>query len=190
MNHWVKGITMLLALNLAPEIARAQAAPDPWYAPSSKPRDFEVPKSLAGKTAIELPRNWQLVPGYGEVVFTAADRPRNNLSSAAIVLERVHLQASLGPSDISDALAQAEVRVMQERQPEVKDFEHQLKQSGDRRFILIQYSRAGLSGRDRVVQYSIPAGAVMFRLICIAPEAQMSAYQAAFAHVAFSFKPS
>jgi hypothetical protein len=47
-----------------------------------------------------------------------------------------------------------------------------------------------LSGRDRVVQYSIPAGAVMFRLICIAPEAQMSAYQAAFAHVAFSFKPS
>jgi hypothetical protein len=194
MNQRVKGIMMLLALWLMPAplaFAQGTPAPDPWYSRSPRPRDFAVPKISIGNTVIELPRNWQIVPGYGEVLLTAAERPRgNNPSAAAIVIEQAPLQASLTENDITDALAQAEVRVMQERQPDVQNFDRQLKEVDSRRFILIQYSRTGLTGRDRVVQYSIPAGNVMFRLICIAPEGQIAAYQPIFAHVAASFKPS
>ena len=56
--------------------------------------------------------------------------------------------------------------------------------------MLIQYSRGGLIGTDRVALYVFPAGRAMYRLICIAPEKEMvSKYQQIFAHVAWSFKP-
>jgi hypothetical protein len=42
-----------------------------------------------------------------------------------------------------------------------------------------------------VIQYSVPSGNVMYRLVCIAPTAQLAQrYQAIFAHVAASFKPT
>jgi hypothetical protein len=191
MDHGVRGIMMLLALCLAPaQIALSQAAPDPWYGRNPKSRDIENPKGPLRKVSIEFPRTWQIVPGYGEILVAVAEKTRNNQPAAAIVLEQSQLQAAINPNDITDELAQAEVGVMRARLPGVKTFEHQLKQADGFRFIFIQYSKPGMSGTDRVVQYSIPAGTVMYRLICIAPEAQLTKYQSLFAHVAASFKAS
>lgn len=191
MNHGVTGIVLLVALCLAPaQIALSQAAPDPWYGRIPKTRDFEVAKGPLGKVTIELPKNWQIVPGYGEILLAAAEKTRNNQPGAAIVLEQSQLQAAINQSDITDELAQAEVGVMRARLPGIKTFERQLKQADNFRFIFIQYSKPGLGGTDHVVQYSIPAGPVMYRLICIVPEAQLTKYQSVFAHVAASFKAS
>ena len=63
-----------------------------------------------------------------------------------------------------------------------------MKEVNGQRFILIQYSRPGLNGADRVVQYEFPDGLIMYRLIGVAPAAQFSKYQPTFAHVASSLK--
>ena len=64
-----------------------------------------------------------------------------------------------------------------------------MKEVNGRRFVFIRYFRPGLAGTDAVVQYAIPNGNVMYRLICIAPSAQLTTkYQATFAHVAQSLK--
>ena len=195
----LKGVAILLALFVAPVQSvpvaqRAEApavAPDPWYSRSSRARDFEVPKGLLGKFTIELPKDWQIVPGYGGVVFTAAEKTRSNQSGADIVLERMELGGPLEPKDLTPTFANAEMSAMRERQPGGQGFTQQLKDADGRRFILIQYTKPGWAGLDSVVQYSIPAGAVMYRLICIAPEAQLLAkYQPIFAHVAVTFKAS
>jgi hypothetical protein len=57
-------------------------------------------------------------------------------------------------------------------------------------FIVTRYTRPGLSGTDdHVVQYSFPIATTMYRLICIAPAAEVEKYRPLFAHVAASFTP-
>src|SRR5204863_2938796 len=92
--------------------------------------------------------------------------------------------------EVTDAFADLELRMIRGREPGGDNFAQQIKNADNRRFIFIQYSRQGVGGPDAVVQYSIPIGAVMYRLICIAPAAQLAKYQAKFAHVAASFKAS
>src|SRR5262245_21655239 len=191
MDVRVKTVVAGIALCLmqAAPIAESQTAPaDPWYALSSRPRDFQTPRGLVGKYAIELPRDWQIVPGYGGIAFMAAEKPRNNQSSAAIVLERMQLRAPIGPADVNATLAEIEASLVRAL-PGVQGVEQQIKQGEGRAYIFIQYTKPGLTGVDRVVQYSIPVGATMYRLICISPDGQLPNYQQKFAHVAASFKP-
>jgi hypothetical protein len=187
----ITGAAMVVALCLAQALfAQAQStAADPWYSRSPRPKDFEAPKVALGKFTIELPKDWQLVPGYGGVIFTASEK-RNNPSPAAIVLERMELGGAVEAKDVTATFANAELSAMRERQPGGQNFEQQVKEADGRRYIFIQYSKPGWTGPDRVVQYSVPAGAVMYRLICIAPVSQLPKYQPLFAHVAASFKAS
>jgi hypothetical protein len=192
MNLGVTGTVMFLALFLVQaQVAESQGAPpDPWYSRSSRPRDFEAPKVLLGKFTLELPRNWPIVAGHGGILFTAAERPRDNRSAAAIVLEQIQLQGTVDAKDVTPALADTEMSLIRDRQPGGQSFERLVKEAEGRRFIFIQYLKPGWTGQDRVVQYSMFAGAVMYRLICIAPAAQIAKYQPLFAHVAASFKAS
>ena len=119
------------------------------------------------------------------------EKTRNNQATAAIALEQMLLVEPLAVNDIDAVLAGLEEAAARQRDPAGQDFDQQVKEADGRRFVFIQYSRPGLNGLDRVVQYAIPSGRVMYRLICIAPAAQLTTkYQAMFAHVARSFKPS
>ena len=194
MDLGVKSVVLLgIALGLIQaQIAESQGAPpDKWYARSSKPRDFETPRGLPGKFAIELPkRDWQIVPGYGGVEFMATEKAKNNQAAVAVmILDHMQLRSPIGPKDVDAGLAEIESSLVR-GQAGGQKVEQQVKEAEGRKFIFIQYSKPGLSGPDRVVQYSIPVGAVMYRLICIAPEAQLNKYQEIFAHAAASFKAS
>ncbi len=164
--------------------------PDPWFGPSRRPNDFQAPRAPLGPFSIQIPKDWQIVPGHGHLLFTLVEKTRNSLPIAAIAVEQMPLGASLDPKDLSGTNAQFEVDFMRERQPGGENFEQQIKDADGRRFIFIQYTKPGLGGQDRVVQYSVPAGSVMYRLLCIAPVAQLAKYQTVFAHVAASFKPT
>jgi hypothetical protein len=166
-------------------VAAAQGTPDPWYGRSPRPRDFEAPKTPLGNFAIELPKDWQIVPGYGHIILTATEKTRSNQSAAAIVLEHMQLRGALA---VTAPVAQVELTSIREREPSGQDFSQQIKEVGGRQFIFIQYTRPGHAGPDRVVQYSILAGSVMYRLICIVSGSQLAKYQSTFAHVAASFK--
>src|SRR5687767_5110095 len=107
MGLGVRGIMMLLAIGMvhAQTAGSPKATPDPWYSSSPRPRDFEA--RPLGKFTIELPKDWLIVPGHGSVLFTAAERLRNNQSAAAIVLEQMQLQGSVQPKDVTGTLAEA-----------------------------------------------------------------------------------
>lgn len=179
---------MLLCVGQIGTVAAPQAA-DPWYGRSPKPKDFEAPKiPFGGRFTIELPKNWPMIAGHGAIVFTVAEKAKDNQpAAAAIALERIQLRSSVS---VTRALGDVELTNTQEREADGKDFAQEIKDVGGRRFIFIHYTRPGLTAGDSIVQYSVPVGAVMYRLICVAPTAQLSKYQPIFAHVAASFQPA
>ena len=184
----VKVAACLLTLCAAQAHLVSQAA-DPWFVRSSKPKDFEASKLPWSNISIELPKNWQLVPGHGGILLSAAEKTRNNQPAAVIILEQMRLQDTLLPKDLTDSTLNFEAASTRERDPAGANVQQQIKEgSAGRRFIFIQYTRPGLYGPDRVTQYSVPAGLILYRVICIATEAQLAKYQATCAHVADSFK--
>jgi len=191
MNIRLTATSLLVVFGLAHTHAQSQTAADVWFRRSTKPDDFSAAKLPWNTFSIELPKNWQLVPGYGGILLTAVEKTRNNQATAAIALEQMLLVEPLAVNDIDAVLAGLETAAARQRDPAGQDFDQQVKEADGRRIVFIQYSRPGLNGLDRVVLYAIPSGRVMYRLICIAPAAQLTTtYQATFAHVARSFKPS
>jgi hypothetical protein len=188
MRVAVKIFVCLLSLCVVEARVLSQAA-DPWFGKSTKPKDFEAAKLPWPNISVELPRGWQLAPGHNGTLLTAAERTRTNQPGAAILLEQMRLQDSLLPKDLSDATLGFEAASTKERDPASDHFQQQLKAAPDgRRFIFIQYTRPGFYGPDQVTQYSVPAGLILYRLICIIPESQVAKYQSTCAHVADSFK--
>jgi hypothetical protein len=187
MNGRRLKLFLLVILYLSHIAANAQGTSDPWYGPSSKPKDFEPTRAPSAQFGIELPKGWQILPGYASILFIATEKTRPNVSSAAIVLEHLQLRSALA---VNATVAEVELTSIREREPSGKDFSQEIKNVAGRQFIFIQYTRMGLAGPDRVVQYSILSGSVLYRLICIVSEAQVAKYQSTFAHVAASFKPN
>jgi hypothetical protein len=170
--------------------AAAQPPPaDPWYG-GPRPKDFELPRQFGNVFTIELPKNWQFVPGHTGTLFLIAEKTKKSDPAGAIALEYMRLQAAFDPSLLS-AVAPIELDDVQRRETAGKAFTMENKVVDGRALILIQYDRPGLFGApDHVVQYSFPVGQTMYRLICIAPAADVEKYRAIFAHAAASFTPT
>ena len=150
---------------------------------------FETPNR---QIRLEYPRrDWQIVPGYNASVVPGATSPIVSLMQrkheAAIVVEQTKLHQPLALDDITDLLGQLEAESVKERQPLASDIQPKLVQAGGRRFVIVNYGRQGVTGAERIRQYSIPAGADLFRLTCIASASQFARYEQVFAHVAASF---
>ena len=181
-------LLLVLCLLLLTSFSHAQQpAADPWFGPSSKPRDFAVPKVQLGSYSIELPKDWQIGPGHAGILLFATERTGNKLPRAAIKLEH---QSLFDAPTVTPEFGEAELRLIRQREPSGQGFTQQIKEGSGRRFVFIQYTRPGLVTTDSVVQYSIPVGAVMYRLICIAPQNELAIFQQIFAHVAASFRPA
>jgi len=188
----IRSTAIVLVFSLGLVETHAQPKPsDPWFGRSTKAGDFYAAK-LPWKTfSVELPDDWQLVPGFGATLLTIAEKGRGNQPGAAIVIEHTLNVLPLGPGDVDARLAKNEAEFAQGRDPGAQKVDAQVKDVNNQRFMLIQYSRSGFGVTDRVAVYVFPTGKVMYRLICIAPEAQVAAkYQEIFAHVASSFKPA
>jgi hypothetical protein len=189
MNLAARVVVCVLSVCVVEAHVMSQGAADPWFGRSVKPRDFEVPRLPWNTFTIELPKGWQLLPGHNGMLLTAAEKTRTEQPAAVIMLEQMRLQDSVLPKDLSDATLSFEAASTKERDPANQNFQQQIKTVPDgRRYIFIQYTRPGLYGPDRVTQYSVPAGLTLYRVICIAPEAQIAKYQPTCAHVADSFK--
>lgn len=193
MSVAVRVVVCALSLCFVEAQLSSQAAPAPaeWFAKSAKPRDFEIPRLPWNSFTIELPKNWQLLPGHNGVLLSAAEKTRSDQPAGIIMLEQMRLQDSLSAKDLSNATLTFEAASTKERDPAGQNFQQMIMQVPDgRRFIFIQYTRPGLYGPDRVTQYSVPAGLTLYRVICIAPDAQLAKYKPTCAHVAESFKPT
>jgi hypothetical protein len=191
MKTLLSTVCAVLMLDVVGSFAQAPPASDPWIRKSSKPGDFRAGRLPWNTFGVELPKDWQLVPGFSTSLVTVAEKTGGNQPTAAIIIEHILNPEVLEASDVDERLASFEVDWVRRRDPVGENFEQQVKEFEGRRFVMVQYGRRGLTGPDRVVVYVLPAGKVMYRLICIAPEKQMAEkYQAIFAHVAATFKPA
>ncbi|HEY3884306.1 MAG TPA: hypothetical protein VGL62_03810 [Vicinamibacterales bacterium] len=192
MHHYRFVRTLLAAAALAAlagSAAAQQQSADPWYGRMAKPKDFDPPKVFANTFSIELPKDWQLAPGHTGTVFLVAEKTKRFEAGAVITLEYMRLQAPFDPS-LLNALAPIELDDVRRRELAGQTFTLDHKMVGGRALIVIQYDRPGLAGApDHVVQYSFPIGQTMYRLICIAPTAEIQKYRPIFAHAAASFTP-
>ena len=169
---------------------RAQPRPEDWYGRQAKPKDFDAPKTFSGTFQIELPRDWQLVPGHTGTVFLVAEKTKRFQPAAAIILEYQSLPAAVEASFLPSVGSEL-LKDVQARELGGSGFSQQVIKGADgRSLIMIHYDRPGLDGgKDHVVQYSIPIGTTMYHLICIAPASEIQKDRPIFAHTAASFAP-
>jgi hypothetical protein len=162
--------------------------PEAWYGRMPKPKDFDAPKTFAGAFQIELPKDWQLVPGHTGTIFLVAQKTKRFQPGGAVILEYMRLQAPVEPSSLPYVAADL-LKDVQARELSGSGFSQQVFRGADgRNVIMIHYDRPGLAGgQDHVVQYSIPTGTTMYHLICIAPAGETDRLQPVFAHTAASF---
>lgn len=169
--------------------AAPQGAPDPWYSRQARPQNIDEPKTFTGAFRIELPKNWHFAPGHTGTIFSVVEHTKKWETAGLITLEYMRLQLSLEPALIP-GVGERELKEVQSRELSGKQFSGSIKNGPLGPIIFIQYDRPGISGADdHVVQYSIPVGTTMYRLICIAPTAEIEKYRPMFAHVAYSFSP-
>ena len=108
MANRLAAIALLATLALAYPDVQAQTASDPWFRYSTKPKDFQAAKLPWNTFSIELPKSWQLVPGYGGILFTAVEKTRNNQATAAVILEQMHLVEPMAMADVDSVLGKLE----------------------------------------------------------------------------------
>jgi len=171
----------------APAQPAPPAAPDPWYGRIPKTKDFEA-RLFPGAMTIEVPKDWQVVPGHASTLFAAVEKSKKNQPAAAIVVEYTRLPAAFDPK-IASFVATAELSDVKDSEPDGTAFAQQLKNAPDiGPYVFIEYNRPGLAGDDHIVQYSMFNGRVRYRLVCIAPAASVEKYRPTFAHIAASVK--
>lgn len=119
--------------------------------------------------SIDYPeKDWSLVPG-GSVTLVAVAQKR---FEAVLLVERTSLQVALGDEDIGDVFLAVEAEHIRETTPSATDIKADLQQLGDRRVAAFVYRRNGVLGPERVLQYSMPAGTALYRIVAVAkPEA-------------------
>lgn len=188
MNRKSVRIGLLALVCLVPlDYLAAQGTPDPWFGRQARPKDFSGPMKFAGTFSIELPKDWQLAPGHTGTIISSVEKKKNT-TGGYITLEYWALQGPFDPA-LASAASQVELNEVQKRELSGKGFTSEVKKGNFGPVIVVQYNRPGLKGDDHVVQYSIPVGSTMYRLICIAPLADLDKYRPMFAHVAASFTP-
>ncbi len=190
-HRFIRTAFVVAALAALAGSAAAQQPPaDPWYGRMTKPKDMDSPRQFGTIFSIELPKGWQWAPGHSSTMFLVAEKTKGNNPGGAIVLEYMRLQGAFDSSLLS-RFARVELEDAQQREIAGKSFTMENKVVDGRPLIVIQYDRPGLSGApDHVVQYSFPVADTMYRLVCIAPLAEINKYQATFAHTAASFTPA
>ncbi len=155
---------------------------DPWLTTSRK-LQMRPLHDTDGRVRLDYPnKDWLVAPGGSDAIVTLTEKR----AEAAVFLEVVRLTPPLAPDEITDLFAQIEVETIQERDARATNFTARVLDVSGRRVVVVEYSRQGLLGLERVRQYSYPVGGELYRLICSAPIAKQPKYAPIFAHMAAS----
>jgi len=187
-------VILFAAAFIVPHVARLAAAPsaaqagvqpgrDVWVAKAAK-GNFRPLKDPNGQFTMEIPRrDWSIVPGAGAVVTSVV----NKKGDAVIVIEQAALKQALAPDDITDLFADLERELVLEREPKATDFQTRVLDGGGRKLVAVQFVRPGMTGMERVRQFSIPAGRRLYRVSCVAALGSYAMNEPWFAHAVATF---
>ena len=156
----------------------------PWLARAAKPALFQPLRAPRGGFTVEIPKKgWVAVAGGGPVALAVVQRD----GEASIFVEHARLKQALAPEEITDLFAELEVDLLRQRQPRSARHVARVLEAGGRRLIGIEFEQPGVTGPERVRQYSIPSGEDLFRIVCSTTVQRFDLYAPVFAHAATSF---
>jgi hypothetical protein len=175
----VCGALVLAAASGSP--ARAQFG---VFKRGSKNGSYQPFKDASGRFSLEYPaKDWRTIPGGGSVLvgFTHKD------GDATVLVDYTKLKLALAPTEIDAAFAELEVQLLKEREPSVTDIKSSVVPGSPGPRIVIQFSRPGLHGVEQVLQYSIPVGDNLYRLVCTVRADKAEKNKAILSHMVESF---
>ena len=144
--------------------------------------NYQTFKDPGGRFEVDYPtKDWRPLSTGGSslAVFTSKDGP-------TLVVDHVRLTDRLTPGEI-EVMADVEIAKLKDEQPKARDFKPNKLETRAGPGVLIRYSRDG-SGREVVVQGSVPVGQNLFRLNGVIPETQVSKFESIIVHMIESFK--
>ena len=169
-------------LSFLPCLLSAQG--DLWLA-RLKNQEFQAVKDRTGLIVVEMPRkDWRNEPGKDPVLLSLSQRRKE----ATVVVEQQALQQPLQAEDITELFGQLEIDRLKGLNPEGEGFSAKVFALDGHRVVVVQFTRKGPEGLERVRQYSYPEGIRLFRLTCVATTARFAKYEPLFAHMAASLR--
>jgi hypothetical protein len=145
------------------------------------PRGFKAFTDPAGRFSLFYPNGWQLISGARDHLLTIAARD----FKATVVLEQ---QQMLNPTtEITDRTMALEVDSLRARQPNAQDVATSVAPNRPT-VMVVDYSRLGLSGPERLRQYSVYEGTLLLRVTCIAQTREFERHAVTFETIAGSVK--
>lgn len=149
-----------------------------------KSPNYQIFRDPAGRFLIEYPaKDWRVIPVGGSVVASVAQKD----GEAAVLVDYTKLKLALAPEEIDEGFANLELSALKEKEPTAKDVKATVVTAPSGPRVVIDYVRTGASGPERVTQYSIPAGADLYRVICTVRAALHEKYQPTMTYVVDSF---
>lgn len=154
----VLSFVLVLLAGVSSIDAQPAARTFPW-----KPREVKARRVAIGPLSLELPeKDWQRLPGAGTVVATIAAKS----GQGAVVIERSRLAQPLTSEDTTELLAELEADQVREREPGAVALRGDLDEIPSfGRVVRVRYARKGPGGDEQVIQYSMPAGWDLYRVI-------------------------
>lgn len=170
-------------------VSMAQAAVSAQFGIFRRSKDGEglIFRAPDGRFSLEYPaRDWQVLPGAGSVVATIAVKS----GEASAVIDVARMNQPLADAEINDLFAQLEAEDIAARHAglSVTAETPTMAMVGTRRVVIIKYVRPGLRGQEQVVQYTIPIGQDIYRLICTATSAAFPKYEPVFLRMIETFQ--
>jgi hypothetical protein len=146
--------------------------------------NYRMFRDAASRFEFEYPtKDWRVLPSAGSSLAIVA----RNDGEATLTIDYLRLTAPLGPDEIG-TMAEVEIQDLMEKHPNAKDFKTEIIDIKAGRGAMIRYSGVGVKGPEQVMQYSVPVGQDLFRVIAIVPEQLVPKYEAVVAHMIGSFK--
>jgi hypothetical protein len=170
--------SVLLAGGLAAATLDAQSA-------SAPRKGYQFFITYRDRFTFEYPsKDWELVSGGASSLLTLTQKKRE----ATVVVEYQPLHLELAANEIDDNFAKLESEPITTRQPDVNGVGMRLLDVGSSRIVVVDFSRRGVTGMERVRQYSLPVGKHLYRLVCSAPVGAFSKYEPVFTTIVETFR--
>ena len=148
-------------------------------------KGFTIFRAFQDRFTFEYPvKDWDTVAGGTSSLVALSQKKRE----AAVVVEYQPLRLELAPSEIDQEFAKLEAEPVTTRQPGAAEVSVKLIDVGANRVIVVEYTRRGIWGAERVRQYSLPLGKQMYRIVCSAPATLFAKHEPTFAALVESFK--
>lgn len=151
--------------------------------PYQLPRGYKTFTDSARQFTFDHPGNWKLAGGVRNFVVTLVESGVKGW----IVVEHVPTTSS-APDTLGDGFVnQVVLAELRASQPGIQNV--QPSRLKDRpRVIVVDFTRTGINGNERLRQYVLAEGTVFVRMTCIAPEKEFEKQRKTFETVANSLR--